>query len=178
MDEINYAQFPDLFTIQPLSPLRKTEGVSFSSVPVELLTHCSSGEQVIHGKGAHSPGPVGDVERPWYCHHHQDDHLLVFSGAREIELYLPEYERSVLLLVTPESVYVDGELFYEGAALVCWKAGVFHRIESSPILGSACFNFALYYEGFDIRHEFDIYDLDIQSGESWVIRSGYLDQTA
>ncbi len=177
MEEINYAPFPKLFTIQPLSSMRKTEGVSFSSVPLELLTHCSSCERVIHDKGARSPGPVGDVEKPWYCHQHQDDHLIVLSGAREVELYLPEYERSVLLRITPESIYIDRDLFYHGAALVCWRAGVFHRIESSPFLGSACFNFALYYDGFDIRHEFDIYDLDIQSGESRVIRSGYLDQT-
>jgi hypothetical protein len=39
-------------------------------------------------------------------------------------------------------------------------------------------NFAVHYEGFDIRTNFDIFDLNTETGEFKVIRAGHLDQQA
>ena len=55
------------------------------------------------------------------------------------------------------------------------KSNVFHRIKSGPE-GSKSLNFAVRYEGFDIRTNFNIYDLDVDSGEYSVAREGHKDQ--
>lgn len=176
MDEIVFEPCPELCTILPLQPLRKTKGVLFDSLPIELLGAMAGGERVIHVPGAQSPGPVGDIVRPWYCHRCQDDHLLVFHGSRMVELYHPNCKRNYSFYVTSQEITVNGDILYSGGAILRWKAGVFHRIISSIKVGSASINFAKRYEGFDVRHEFDIHDLDIESGKSRVVRDGYLDQ--
>lgn len=176
MLEIPFEPCPNLFTILPLTPLRTTPGVIFDSLPSELLTLCSGAERVIHSHGAISPGSVGSVIRPWYCHRFQDDHLMVLAGSRLVELYTPECGEIFSFRVSAGRVELNGETLYDGAAIVRWRAGVFHRIESSTDQGSASFNFSVRHEGFDIRREFDIYDLNIETGESKVIRPGYLDQ--
>lgn len=176
MTEIPFAPCPELCTILPLSPLRKTEGVSFDSLPTELLLNSNGGERVLHNHGAQSPGPVGDVEHPWYCHKAQDDHLLVLAGHRWVELYHPDCKQIYKFRVSSHSIALDNDVIYEGGAILRWKAGVFHRIVSSKSLGSASLNFAIRNDGFDLQHEFDIHDLTIETGESRVIREGYLDQ--
>jgi len=60
--------------------------------------------------------------------------------------------------------------------MLVWPCGVFHRIVSCPEQGSASVNFAVRYEGFNIRTNFNIYDLDTESGKYKVIREGHLDQ--
>jgi hypothetical protein len=60
--------------------------------------------------------------------------------------------------------------------MLVWPRGVFHRIRSDEKSGSASLNFAVRYEGFDIRTNFNIYDLNPADGEYWMIRAGYLDQ--
>lgn len=37
-------------------------------------------------------------------------------------------------------------------------------------------NFAVHYEGFDIKTNFNIYDLDTETGKFEIIRAGHLDQ--
>lgn len=176
METIPFNSCPKLCTIIPLQALRKTVGVTFDTIPTELLLETSGGERVLHRKGAQSPGAVGDIERPWYCHKCQDDNLMVLWGDRRIDLYHPSCNRIFTFTVSVDSILCDGELLYNGGAILRWKAGVFHRIVSSPVHGSASINFAKRYDGFDIRHEFDIYELDSSSGEFGVIRDGYLDQ--
>lgn len=176
METIVFTPCPALCTIIPLQALRKTEGVTFDTIPSELLEVTTGGERVLHRKGAQSPGVVGKVERPWYCHRCQDDNLLVLWGDRRVDLYHPSCHEVFTFTVSVDHILCGDSLLYEGGAILQWKAGVFHRIISSPVHGSASINFAQRYAGFDIRHEFDIYHLDCDSGNFRVIRDGYLDQ--
>jgi hypothetical protein len=41
---------------------------------------------------------------------------------------------------------------------------------------SVAINFAVHHDGIDIRSNFNIYDLDIETGRFRVIREAYLDQ--
>ena len=68
------------------------------------------------------------------------------------------------------------EGIYDGAAMLVWPRGVFHRIRSDQQTGSASLNFRRRYEGFDIDTNFNIYDLDPSTGEYRTLRAGYLDQ--
>jgi len=42
--------------------------------------------------------------------------------------------------------------------------------------GSASLNLAVHHDGFDIRTNFSVYDLDPDTGQYRVIREGHLDQ--
>ena len=59
--------------------------------------------------------------------------------------------------------------------MVVWPAGIFHRIISGSE-GSISVNFATRTDKFDLATNFNIYDLDIKTGEYRVIRDGRLDQ--
>lgn len=132
-------------------------------------------DRVIHQSDARSPGPVGNVERPWYMHAHQDDNLIVLSGRRIVDIYHPRIKSIMTFEVTPDHIRVDGKVVFDEPAILVWPCGVFHRIVSGTE-GSASLNLATRYEGFDISTNFSIYDLDTDSGEYHVIRKGELDQ--
>ena len=169
-------EVPGLYRIIPLRVLRQTPGVAFHSVPTSLLTAAGSIDRVLHEGGAVSPGPVGDVQRPWYMHTYQDDNLLVLHGKRHVEIYTPAHGKVERFLVTPHAVEKDGKPIFDGAAMLVWPRGVFHRIRSDSVEGSASLNFAVHYEGFNLRTNFSIYDLDTETGTYQVIREGHLDQ--
>ena len=95
---------------------------------------------------------------------------------RSIDLYSPEYGRVEHFTVTADNVCRGNEVCYTGAAMLVWPCGVFHRIVSCPEQGSSSVNFAAHTDGFDIRTNFNIYDLDTESGQFKVIRAGHLDQ--
>ena len=78
-------------------------------------------------------------------------------------------------MVTPDQIMQNGVTIYEGAALLVWPKGVFHRIKSGED-GSASVNLATHYKGIDMRTNFNIYDLDTETGKCKVIREGHLDQ--
>jgi hypothetical protein len=169
-------EIPGLYKIIPLQVLRRTPGVLFDEIPVVPLNRIDAIDRVLHAKGADSPGPVGEIERPWYMHTHQDDHLLVLHGVRTVELYTPAHGRIESFEVSPEDLRGGDQVVCAGPVVLAWPVGVFHRIHSSDDLGSASLNFATHYEGFDIRTNFSIYDLDLQTGRYRVIREGHLDQ--
>ncbi|MDD3350535.1 MAG: hypothetical protein PHC40_06790, partial [Eubacteriales bacterium] len=77
--------------------------------------------------------------------------------------------------ITPNSIHKNGTLIYEGGAILVWPRYVFHRIVSGPE-GSASINLAAHYEGFNIDTNFNIYDLNTETGEYEVIRKGRDDQ--
>ena len=163
----------NLFQIKPLRLLRQTEGVEFHVVP---LVGESSIDRVIHDPGAHSPGAVGSVKRPWYCHPNQEDNILVLHGRRWVELYTKEdgiYEFEV----TAEQIFLNGELICDEPALLSWPTDVFHRVRSCEKEGSHSVNFAVHKPGFNINTNFNIYDLDTDTGKFEVIREGHLDQS-
>lgn len=165
-----------LYRVVALKPLRRTPGVQFDMVKLEALLRIDAIDRVIHEGGAISPGPVGDVERPWYMHTAQDDNLLVLHGIRHVDIFTPDHGNVEHFTVTADHVMRDGKVLHEGAAMLVWPRGVFHRIESDSTTGSASLNLATHYDGFDIKTNFSIYDLDTETGAYRVIREGAQDQ--
>ena len=165
-----------LYRIIALRPLRRTPRVRFDMVELQSLVRIDAIDRVIHEGAAVSPGPVEGVERPWYMHTSQDDNLLVLHGTRQVDIYTPQHGRVEQFTVTADHVMRGDELLHEGAAMLVWPRGVFHRITSDPVEGSASVNLATHYDGFDIETNFSIYDLNVETGEYRVIRKGSLDQ--
>lgn len=111
-------------------------------------------------------------------HPHQEDNLMVLHGTRDIDIYTPDHGKVEHFSVTADHVCHNGEICYMGAAMLVWACNVFHRIISSPENGSASVNFAVRNDGFDIKTNFNIYDLNTETGKFTVIREGHLDQNA
>ncbi len=165
-----------LYRVVELKGLRRTPGVAFDVVPPGVLPRIDAIDRVLHDFGAVSPGPVGDVARPWYMHAFQDDHLLVLHGVRYVDLYTPAHGRVESFTVAPNRMEHNGERVTDRPAMLVWPRGVFHRIRSDDETGSASVNFAVHHEGFDIRTNFSAYDVDTRTGAHRVIREGHLDQ--
>lgn len=166
---------PDFYTIIPMKEFRRTPGVEFHILSRDSIPRVDGVDRVIHATNAQSPGPVGNVERPWYMHTHQDDNLIVLSGSRTVDIYHPRIRTIMTFVITPDRILADGKTVYGEPAILVWPRGVFHRIVSGSE-GSASLNLATRYEGYDISTNFSIYDLDKDSGEYRVIRKGELDQ--
>lgn len=169
-------EIDNLYGIIPLELIRETPNVWFDSIGKKDMPHIDAIDRVIHGGGAFSPGSVGDVIRPWYMHPDQDDNLLVLHGIRHVEIYTPAHGKIEKFMVKPNYIERNGEIAFEGAAMLVWPRGVFHRIISDEKEGSASVNLATHYDSFDIKTNFNIYDLDPDTGKFWVIREGHLDQ--
>ncbi len=159
-----------------LSRLRETPGVAFDVLPPRLVPRVDAIDRVIHAAGALSPGSVGEIERPWYMHPNQDDHLMVLDGKRYVDLYSPLVGRVISFEVEPDCVIRKDEVICQSASLLVWPRGVFHRIRSDAATGSRSVNLATHYPGFDIDTNFSIYDLNVETGEYHVIREGSADQ--
>ena len=170
------AEIPGLYKVVALQPFRKTAGVSFDILPKSLVPKIDAVDRVIHKNRAISPGPVGDVLEPWYMHPHQDDSLIVLQGMRHVEIYTKAHGRVESFIVSPERIEHNDKLLYDGPALLVWPRSVFHRIKSGET-GSASINLATHYDGIDMRSNFNIYELDIDSGKFRVVREGHLDQS-
>lgn len=165
----------NFYKIIKLKEFRRTEGVAFDVMIKSMVPKIHAVDRVLHKGGAVSPGRVGDVERPWYMHPYQEDNLFVLQGKRYVELYTVETGRVEKFVVTPDYIEHNGEIVIEGGAVLTWPTYVFHRIISADE-GSASINLATHLEGFDIRTNFNIYDLNTETGEYRVIREGYKDQ--
>lgn len=165
------------YRILPLKEFRRTEGVAFHILKPAEMPRIDGIDRVIHTTNAYSPGPVGNIERPWYMHPHQDDNLIVLAGLREVDLYHPPSGRLLHFTVTPDSIRSGTEVLYQEPAILAWPRGVFHRIVSGPA-GSASLNLATRYDGFDVATNFSIYDLDLETAAYREIRRGALDQKA
>ena len=164
-----------LFRAVALNPFRKTAGVDFYNVPTGAFPRVDAIDRVNHVTAALSPGPVGDVARPWYMHPFQADHLVVLQGTRHVELYRREHGEVEEFEVSAEGVVWRGKPLGGGPALLAWPPLVFHRVRSGP-QGSAAINFAVHFEGIDLRTNFNIYDLDTATGRFRTLREGYRDQ--
>jgi hypothetical protein len=171
-----YQEEPDLYRIIPLKVFRRTEGVSFDNVPVEAVPRIDAIDRVIHKSYAVSPGPVGEISRPWYMHPHQADNLVVLHGTRLVDIYTKEHGRIERFEASADRITMNGVLVYDGPAMLVWPRRVFHRVESLEG-GSSAINFAVHYEGIDMQTNFSIYDLDTETGRFEVIREGFRDQT-
>jgi len=165
----------DLYRIIQFETFRKTHQVTFDFIPMELFDRIDSMDRVIHEPNAISPGAYENISRPWYMHNFQDDNLVVFSGTRHVEIYTPEHGKVENFIVTADSVYKNNKIVASGSVLLVWPRNVFHRIISGD-KGSASLNIAVHYEGFDIKTNFNIYDLDTSKGIYKVAREGHEDQ--
>jgi len=92
------------------------------------------------------------------------------------DIYTHEHGKMESFVCRPHSIQKNGSTAWEGEAMLVWPRRVFHRIKSCDKDGSASLNFAVHYKGFDIRTNFNIYDLDTETGEYSVLREGHLDQ--
>jgi len=169
------AEQPGLYQILELKLFRKTPGVTFDLFPMDAVPQIGSIDRVLHDHNAVSPGPVGEVEKPWYMHTAQRDNLIVLFGQRDVDIYTPEHGKIEHFSITPDKLYHNGELVFEGGAVLVWPENVFHRIVSGEG-GSASINLAVHTEGFDIKTNFSIYDVNLETGEYRVIREGHQDQ--
>lgn len=170
-----FEEIKGLCKIIDLKKLRRTEGVYFDAVPEEFLQNLGGVDRVIHVSNAISPGSIEGVERPWYMHTAQSDNLLVLGGERHIDLYSIEHGRIEKFVVTKDTITMNGEVVCDQPAVLTWPPFVFHRVESKE-QGSTSINFAQRTEDFDIKDNFNIYDLNINTGEYKVIREGHKDQ--
>jgi hypothetical protein len=168
-------EVPGFYRIVSLTPFRRTPGVFFDNVPTGAFPRIDAIDRVIHKGNSSSPGPVGDVERPWYMHPRQDDNLIVLSGTRQVEIYTKEHGEIEAFTVTSERIMKGGRVVYDGAAMLSVPRLVFHRVRS-PEEGSVAINFAVHHRGMDMRTNFNIYDVDMETGEFHLLREAYLDQ--
>lgn len=170
-----FREVTGLYKITPLNIFRRTPGIYFDNIPTKAFPHIDAIDRVIHVSNGVSPGSVDSVSRPWYMHTHQDDNLIVLHGTRYIDLYTKKNGSIELFVVSADFIKKDGIVIFEGAAMLSWPRGVFHRVRSLEE-GSAAINFAVHHKGIDIKTNFNIYDLDPETGKFRVLREGYLDQ--
>ncbi|OCC15160.1 hypothetical protein DBT_1280 [Dissulfuribacter thermophilus] len=116
-------EVPGLYKIILLYQFRRTPGVYFDLVPRSAFKEISAIDRVIHEAGAMSPGPVGDVESPWYMHPNQDDNLVVLYGTRHVELYTKKHGKIEYFKVSPNEIWHQSQLIYDGPALLSWPRG-------------------------------------------------------
>ncbi|MGM0508988.1 MAG: hypothetical protein ACQERZ_07505 [Fusobacteriota bacterium] len=163
------------YKIYTLDLFRKTKGVKFDVLTGEDIPNAASIDRVIHESGANSPGRTKGVKRPWYMHPCQADNLIVLQGTRNVDLYSSDHGKIEKFVVEPNKIMKNGKVIHEGGAILAWSTNVFHRIVSEKD-GSASVNFAVRSEGFDIDTNFNIYDLNTETGEYEVLREGHRDQ--
>ena len=168
-----------MYRIIPLRILRRTTGVMFDEMVPSDIPKIHGIDRVIHGSNSISPGPVEDstvpVKRPWYMHPGQDDNLLVLQGTRYIDIFCRKNMTKASFIVTPERVYKNDKLYFDGPAMVVWPAGIFHRIISGEE-GSISVNFATRTDKFNLKDNFNIYNLCTQTGDYQLLRDGADDQ--
>ena len=168
-----------LYRLIPLRVLRRTMGVKFDEIVPSDIPQIDGVDRVIHGPNSVSPGPVEDstppVKRPWYMHPGQDDNLMVLQGTRYVDIFNPSNKERASFIITPDKVYKNDKLYYDGPAMIVWPAGIFHRIISGEE-GSISINFSTRTKKFDLNDNFNVYDLNIFSGEYRIIKDGYEDQ--
>ncbi len=165
----------NMFKVIPLKVFRKTEGVVFDLVNMDYLSNVDGIDRVIHAENALSPGSIGEVKRPWYMHPHQEDNLLVLFGTRHVDLYTPEHGKIEKFEISPHSIKRNGELIYDGGAILSTSVKVFHRIRTGQE-GSASINFAVRHPEIDMKTNFNIYKLVTKNNDYKVIRKGFKDQ--
>lgn len=168
-------EIKDFFKVIKLKEFRRTEGVKFDIMIKTMVPKVDAIDRVLHKGSAISPGSVGKVEKTWYMHPYQEDNIMVLDGKRNIELYMPEHGKIEKFVITPDYISHNGEVIVEGGGIITWSTNVFHRIESGEE-GSASINLATHHQGFDIKTNFNIYDLDIETGDYELLREGQEDQ--
>tara|TARA_Y100000389_G_scaffold195562_1_gene227149 strand:- start:1512 stop:2108 length:597 start_codon:yes stop_codon:yes gene_type:complete len=156
----------------PLRALRQSPpkyGIIPSDIP-----KIDSINKITHSPNSNSPESVKHVTRPWYKHQTQDDNLLILQGTRYVDLYESTGHTKASFIITPDKVYKDDKLYYDGPAILGWRAGVFHRITSGEE-GSISINFVTQTNLEGDFKNFNIYDLDVETGKFNSIKNENMD---
>lgn len=168
-----------MYRLIPMRVLRRTTGVKFDEMVPSDIPTIDGIDRVIHAPNSISPGPVEDctppVKRPWYMHPGQDDNLMVLQGTRYIDIYDPITKNKASFIVNPDKIYKNNKLYYDGPAMIVWPAGIFHRIISGDE-GSISINFSTRTPKFDLKTNFNVYDLSTETGNFTIIKDGDEDQ--
>lgn len=164
-----------MYRLIPLRILRRTQGVKFDEIVPSDIPKIDGIDRVIHGPNSISPGPVDSIKRPWYMHKAQDDNLMVLQGSRYVDIFDPKTKQKASFVITPEKVYKNDKLYYDGPCMVVWPAGIYHRIISGSE-GSISINIATRNSEFDLKDNFNVYQLCTTTGNSIIIKDGYEDQ--
>ena len=168
-----------MYRLIPMRILRRTAGVKFDEMVPSDIPTINGIDRVIHAPNSISPGPVEDctppVKRPWYMHPGQDDNLMVVQGTRYVDIYDSTKKQKASFVVTPDKIYKNNKLYYDGPAMIVWPAGIYHRIISGDE-GSISINFSTRTDNFDLKTNFNVYDLCVMTGKSTVLKDGEEDQ--
>jgi len=160
-----------MYRLIPLRTLRRTSGVKFDEIIPSDIPKVDAIDKVIHGPNTMSPGPTKNIIRPWYKHSKQENNLLVLQGTRYMDIYDPKTQDKASFIITPDKIYKNEKLYYDGPAMVVWPSGTFHRIISGDE-GSVSINFAARERGFEFQEYFNIYDLNTETGSFTCIKNG------
>lgn len=164
-----------MYRLIPLRILRQTKGVKFDEVVPSDIPKIDGIDRVIHSANSVSPGPVENEKRPWYMHRGQDDNLMVLQGSRYVDIFNPKTKEKASFVITPDKVYKNEKLYFNGPCMIVWPAGIFHRIISGSS-GSISVNFATRNKDFDIKDNFNIYKLCTNTGDYVCLKDGSEDQ--
>jgi len=159
-----------MYRLIPLRMLCRTPGVILDEMVPSDIPKIDSIDKVIHASNSISPGSVEDAVPTWYMHPGQDDNLIVLQGDRYIDIYCPKRKEKTSFIVTPDKVYKNDKLYYDGSAMVVWPAGIFHRIISGE-KGSISINFSTCANKFNLDDNLNTY-----SGTYTLIKDGIEDQ--
>tara|TARA_A100001011_G_scaffold387117_1_gene464351 strand:+ start:315 stop:857 length:543 start_codon:yes stop_codon:yes gene_type:complete len=162
-----------LASITPLKSFRRTPNVNFLKAD-QIISSLNAVDYVIHQPGAKSPKIEHDEQHYWYMHRQQKDNLIVHCGYRIIELYSKRHGKKETFEVSNDSIKLNGKIIHHGPAILSWPTSVFHRISSPE--GSISTNYAHHYQHFTRKNNFNIYDLNIVTGEYHVVRPAPLDE--
>lgn len=168
-----------MYRLIPLRVLRRTAGVLFDEMVPSDIPKIDGIDRVIHAANSISPGPIEDspvpIKRPWYMHPGQDDNLMVLQGTRYVDIYCPENKKKSSFIITPDKIYKNDKLYFNGPAMITWPAGIFHRIISGDE-GSISINFSTRTNKFNLSDNFNIYNLCTNTGTYTLLRDGSDDQ--
>lgn len=103
-------------------------------------------------------------------HRGQSDHLMVLQGERLVELYCSSKNTLVRFRLTPNEIFKEETLLYEGAYILSWPPEIFHRIVTVRG-GSISVNFVTYISDVNFEHNFGVYDVNTTNGSFMLIRS-------
>ena len=56
--------------------------------------------------------------------------ILWYYKEQDILIYIVQKKEKASFIVTPDQVYKNEKLYYDGPAMIVWPAGIFHRIIS------------------------------------------------
>jgi len=165
-----------MYRLIPLRTLRKTTEIKIHEIISSDIPIIDGINKIVHSPNCKSPGPIKNVARPWYRHRGQSDNLLLLHGKRYIDIYDTKLNKKSSFMVTPDKIYKNNELLYDGPAIICWSPGTFHRI-ASGIKGSISINFVTRKKNFDYENDINIYDLDTETGFFRCISDNYNDKS-